>query len=410
MQNIQLNELETELCESLLKLVNDKELGTQMRIAGGWVRDKLLGLDSCDIDIALDNMSGEAFATLFSSAVGASSIGKIKANPEASKHLETACVRFKGIDIDFVNLRSEDYSQDSRIPTIVSNKQKIGTPLEDALRRDLTINSLFFNINERKIEDFSGFGLSDLENRIARTPLEPLTTFLDDPLRVLRTIRFVSRFNLNIVPEVEQAMQNPQVIQFLIHKISRERVYKEFTLMMKGKNHQRSLRLLKTFNLINVIFKVPEGIPSLLNEGFSLIERLQFSHNENNFILISAGILLFYGNENFTVQRNKKPVPVFEVICEDLKMTNYEILSISGIITSNKSMVEVFDEFNAIKLADIIRKTKENWELCLVLAAYFKYNSVDAAENQIKNIKELANSLQIQQIWLEKPLVNVITI
>jgi tRNA nucleotidyltransferase/poly(A) polymerase len=121
MQQIQLSELETELCEILMKLVKDNQLQTQMRIAGGWVRDKLLNLESHDIDIALDNMTGEAFASLFSNCLGASSIGKIRANPEASKHLETACVRYKGIDIDFVNLRSEDYSQDSRIPTIVNN-------------------------------------------------------------------------------------------------------------------------------------------------------------------------------------------------------------------------------------------------------------------------------------------------
>ena len=122
MQQIQLSGSETELCETLMKLVESNKLQTQMRIAGGWVRDKLLNLESQDIDIALDNMSGESFALLFSATLGASSIGKIRANPEASKHLETACVRYKGIDIDFVNLRSEDYSQDSRIPTIVNNK------------------------------------------------------------------------------------------------------------------------------------------------------------------------------------------------------------------------------------------------------------------------------------------------
>lgn len=266
---------------------------------------------------------------------------------------------------------------------------------------------MFFNINEQKIEDLSGFGLTDLENRIARTPLDPLTTFLDDPLRVLRTIRFVSRFSLTIVPELELAMQDPQVIQFLIHKISRERVYKEFSLMMKGKNHQRSLSLLKQFNLISVIFKVPEGIPNLLDEGFALTQRLQGLQSDKNLILYSAGLLLFYGNESFTVIRNKKSVPVHEVICEDLKMTNYEIASISGIITSYKSMLEVFDEFNAVKLADILRKIKENWELCLELAAYLRHHNADAAENQIKAVKDMVNAWQIQSIWLEKPLINV---
>jgi tRNA nucleotidyltransferase/poly(A) polymerase len=114
-----LNELEIELFETLKKTLNEHSLKTTLRVAGGWVRDKLLGLESHDIDISLDDMTGECFANLFSASAGASSIGKIKANPDASKHLETACVRFKGIELDFVNLRAEDYTADSRIPSIV---------------------------------------------------------------------------------------------------------------------------------------------------------------------------------------------------------------------------------------------------------------------------------------------------
>jgi len=71
--------------------------------------------------------------------------------------------------IDLVNLRSETYSDISRVPTI-----EIGTPEQDALRRDLTINSMFYNINENKVEDYTGKGIDDLKNKILRTPLEPL--------------------------------------------------------------------------------------------------------------------------------------------------------------------------------------------------------------------------------------------
>ncbi len=109
----------------------------------------------------------------------------IKSNSDKSKHLETAVVKVNGIFIDLVNLRSEEYGEDSRVPII-----KIGTPLEDALRRDLTINSMFYNINSNTIEDLTGRGISDLKNRVAMTPLPPLKTFIDDPLRVLRVIRF----------------------------------------------------------------------------------------------------------------------------------------------------------------------------------------------------------------------------
>jgi tRNA nucleotidyltransferase (CCA-adding enzyme) len=112
-----------------------------------------------------------------------------------------------GVFIDLVNLRSEKYTEDSRVPVI-----DIGTPEEDAFRRDLTINSMFYNINEDKVEDYTKLGETDLKEGIVRTPLEPLKTFLDDPLRVLRTVRFATRFDFRIAPEILPAAHDPRVI------------------------------------------------------------------------------------------------------------------------------------------------------------------------------------------------------
>jgi tRNA nucleotidyltransferase (CCA-adding enzyme) len=98
----------------------------------------------------------------------------IPANPEQSKHLETATMQLHGLSLDLVNLRSETYSVASRIPQI-----EFGTPLQDAERRDFTINALFYNLHTKEIEDFTGRGLQDLRDGIIRTPLAPLVTFLD---------------------------------------------------------------------------------------------------------------------------------------------------------------------------------------------------------------------------------------
>ena len=154
-----------------------------------------MGIESDDIDIALDDMYGQEFAKLISEHLNKEEnsdkkrFGVIKANSDKSKHLETATIRVGDMWIDLVNLRSETYSEDSRVPEI-----QIGTPEQDAFRRDLTINSMFYNINEGKVEDFTGKGIQDLKGRILRTPLDPLQTFLDDPLRLLRTVRFANRF------------------------------------------------------------------------------------------------------------------------------------------------------------------------------------------------------------------------
>ncbi len=157
--------------------------------------------------------------------------GVVKQNSDKSKHLETACMKVHDFGLDFVNLRSEKYADDSRVPTI-----EIGTPEEDAYRRDLTINALFYNINQNTIEDWTKKGIEDLKEGIIRTPLDPLQTFNDDPLRVLRTIRFTTRFGFKMREEVEAAARNPSILDAMKAKVSNERIGKEIDLMLAGRN------------------------------------------------------------------------------------------------------------------------------------------------------------------------------
>ncbi|KAK3944819.1 mitochondrial CCA tRNA nucleotidyltransferase [Diplogelasinospora grovesii] len=236
-----------------------------LRWAGGWVRDKLLGVESNDIDTAINNMTGETFALYLRDycndpghrgrhGILPSDIGglhKIAKNPEKSKHLETTTTRLFGLDVDFVNLRKETYSEDSRNPTI-----EFGTAEEDALRRDATVNALFYNLHTEEVEDFTG-GLKDMEEKIIRTPLEPLQTFMDDPLRVLRLVRFASRLEFRIDPEAEKVMGEPKVLEMLRLKISRERIGVELEKMLKGKNPRVSLELIDRLGLYHAVFTDP---------------------------------------------------------------------------------------------------------------------------------------------------------
>lgn len=132
-------------------------------------------MQSNDIDVALTDMMGLPFAEHFQTycnnieGVAIEKIVKVERNPERSKHLETAKATVLGTELDFVNLRSEEYAEDSRIPTQVvssftslsvcaaySIAQAFGTPLEDALRRDITMNALFYNVHSRAVEDHTG--------------------------------------------------------------------------------------------------------------------------------------------------------------------------------------------------------------------------------------------------------------
>lgn len=256
----------------------------EARIAGGWVRDKLLGLESHDLDISLSTLTGHTFALLLRSylqsdcfaesslatdsaspfhAQSASSdnlvghITRIAANPEQSKNLETATANVAGLQLDFVNLRKEVYVGDSRIPTMT-----FGTAHEDAERRDITINTLFYNIQTANVEDLTGLGLADIESKIVRTPLAPQRTFLDDPLRVLRCIRFASRYGYTVHPDITRCFQGrdgDEVREALRSKVSRERFGIEVDKMLRGPRPVRAMELAVEMGLFDVIFHPPPG-------------------------------------------------------------------------------------------------------------------------------------------------------
>jgi tRNA nucleotidyltransferase (CCA-adding enzyme) len=246
---------EEQLFETLYqvaKALEEKELSiearpqvrqVQIRVAGGWVRDKILGLQTHDVDIAMDTCTGVEFANLVKSYMELHSdchpkIGVIAANPSQSKHLETATMNIHGMDVDFSNLRHEQYQDDSRIPTTI-----IGTPLEDAYRRDFTMNSLYYNLQTKQVEDWTRQAIQDLRQGLVATPLEAYQTFHDDPLRVLRAIRFAVRYDMKMDADLQTACRHQQIHNELHRKVSRERVGKELEGMLSGKGARPKVAL-----------------------------------------------------------------------------------------------------------------------------------------------------------------------
>ncbi|KAK7694187.1 hypothetical protein QCA50_001367 [Cerrena zonata] len=264
---VHLTETEEQICSLLdecttwMKQTGGESSTTSCRIAGGWVRDKLLGSPCNDIDISLENMMGMAFAEQFISfcsmkGIETDKLAKIESNPDRSKHLETARTTVLGVELDFVNLRSEEYTEDSRIPSHIA----FGTPLQDALRRDITINALFYNVHTRSVEDFTEKGLIDLQNGLVRTPLSPRETFMDDPLRVIRCIRFASRFGFTLDPLLKESASDPHIQEAIRSKISRERVGEELDKMLKGRDPLLSIRLINELSLYESIFYIPPSV------------------------------------------------------------------------------------------------------------------------------------------------------
>ncbi|KAF8559413.1 poly A polymerase C-terminal region-like protein [Imleria badia] len=353
---IQLSEAEDKLCtlldEFTRHLKHQDGIVTACRINGGWVRDKLLDFECNDVDICLEDMMGVPFAERFvaflseKKHVSVHKVTKIESNPDQSKHLETARTTLFGIDLDFVNLRSEEYSDHSRIPTEI----KFGTPLEDALRRDITINTLFYNVHTRTVEDHTEKGLDDLRNGIIRTPLPPLETFRDDPLRVIRCIRFASRFGFAMTPELQDAARDESIQEVLSSKISRERIGEELDKMMKAVEPLHAIQTIHDLSLYNTVFHVPNAIidvasapvasPELSLTACTILHDLLFPSSSSKFtthptllahalsdrgtrarLFLSASLYSFAG---ITYKDHKQKVhPLVEaVIREGLKLGN----------------------------------------------------------------------------------------
>lgn len=234
---------------------------------GGWVRDKLLGLQSTDIDAALSSMTGVQFGVALENFFrknetkyrqDAQGLGippvfkglhKTTRRPEKSKHLETCIVHVFGLSVDLVNLREEVYTQDSRNP-----QMRFTTAKEDAFRRDTTVNALFYNLDRHQIEDFTGKGLSDMDAGVIRTPLDPFQTFMDDPLRVLRVIRFASKLGYKVDDGAKESMKDERIHAALNEKISRERIGIEVVKMMNGPDPLTAFQLIYEAGLYSKVF------------------------------------------------------------------------------------------------------------------------------------------------------------
>jgi len=244
-----------------------------LRVAGGWTRDRLMGKQSKDIDIALGDTTGLAFVQKikeFDQKNNLNATGKIHSTsllkvkdeniPESAK-LEVAAIEIYGEPIEFVSLRTEVYSEQSRTPVAAPTND----PKQDAARRDLTINSLYYNIETGQVEDYVG-ALKDFEKnpqtgflvpQILRTPGDAVKTFKDDPLRILRALRFYSRYpGINIDPRMVEAFSDPEV-QALYKKLAPERSSDEIRKIMKASGAVEATKIMFDTGLYKLIFGVP---------------------------------------------------------------------------------------------------------------------------------------------------------
>ena len=220
-----------------------QEQGVRAFVIGGYVRDCFLGRPSKDIDIVVEG-SGIALAEAVAE--------RVRSNVSVFKNFGTAMLRYKGVEVEFVGARKESYNRNSRKPVVED-----GTLEDDQLRRDFTINAMAFSLQK---EDFGALvdpfgGIRDLAAGIIRTPLDPDTTYSDDPLRMLRAVRFATKLSnenqtFTIVPEsMESIRRNLHRMQIL----SKERVVEELNKILVTPRPSMGFRLLDQTGLLETV-------------------------------------------------------------------------------------------------------------------------------------------------------------
>lgn len=212
---------------------------TEAYVIGGFVRDLFLDRPSKDIDVVVVG-SGIAYAE----AVGR----KLNTKVAVFKNFGTANIKFQDLEIEFVGARKESYRSDSRKPIVED-----GTLADDQLRRDFTINALAINLNaDRFGELLDPFdGINDLENKLIRTPLDPEITFSDDPLRMMRAIRFASQLNFDIDQTALHAIKTQKQ---RISIVSKERITDEMNKIILSKKPSVGFKYLFDTGLLHIIF------------------------------------------------------------------------------------------------------------------------------------------------------------
>jgi putative nucleotidyltransferase with HDIG domain len=264
--SLSFTERELELLQ--LVAVSAHELNVEAYAVGGFVRDKILKRACKDIDIVCVGSGIELAKKVADKIHHAAVPGARKAQATYFKNFGTAQIKLPDMDLEFVGARKESYRRDSRKPIVED-----GTIEDDQERRDFTINALAIHLSEEKfgevVDPFNG--LEDLANGILRTPLDPKITFDDDPLRMLRAVRFASQLKFRIEERTYNAIEP---IADRLKIISKERIADELNKIVLSETPSIGFKLLFNTKLLHHFF--PEMVKL---QGVSLQDN--YGHKDN---------------------------------------------------------------------------------------------------------------------------------
>ena len=410
-EKIELENNEKELFSFLTEILIKNNLSNViLRVGGGWIRDKILNNKSSDIDIILENISPNEFIELINKEKG-------KKNPKfESKHLK----KQKGIKIEYAKLNINNINIDFL--------KLINNPLEDSQRRDFTINSLFYNINEEKIEDFTKKGILDLKNGIINTPIEPKDCFhKENDLGIfLRMIRFVCKYKFKISENIIKCIldNNLEYRKIIENKpINSDKISKEFSYIFLSDFPNFGILILYKLNLLDSIIQIKnfvfgpykrkdEDMKNLINiflVGNYLFNKKQ---NEINFIEdINNVKISFYFTLLFCVfkdLKNEFQTNVIRLLLSKVFILNIDIEhDIINMIYNFDDCIKICNsDFNRVLIGKFIRNLKfKNLEKLLIIISSYQY----VIKQNLTFVIEEINDIELDNFYLfNKKLYNYV--
>lgn len=309
--------------------IKDTKFENNVYVVGGCIRDMLMNKEIKDIDIAVSIPDGGLKLAQFL-------FDKLYINHKPVLYPTYGTAMFvveidgESFELEAVQTRKEKYTD----PTQRNPITAFGTLEEDCLRRDLTINSLYQNISTDEIIDITGTGISDIEDKIIRTPCEPDITYDDDPLRILRTVRFASRYNWQIEETTYNSMKRN------IHRlsiVSKERIQAELSKMLTCDYPAIALQYLKDIGAFYMIDPIFQNIYSGDELWQTMLTQILYVHQNYPAFYTEEMVLaimlshyhFFAPTESETYHYSKQPVVNF---LKSLKYSNTVIDEVNRII------------------------------------------------------------------------------
>lgn len=371
-----------KVLDKLREATENSRYHGRLFLVGGIVRDEFFGVPSDeDIDIVIEGDAAELANFLYEGGITTH-------KPVTYARFGTAMVTIDDRSVELVGARKESYDSASRKPFTVP-----GTLEDDIYRRDFTINTLLENLHTGEILDLTGRGKQDIKDCIIRTPVDPATTFMDDPLRMLRAIRFSCRLGFNIEPNTYTAIYS---CSQRLSIVSHERIHDEFVKILLSPSPSTGLEMLRETGLLAEFAPELVSMYSVTENGLDNVWKHSLRTLESipakaGIILRLAALLHEIGKIELGKNVGRERAKIAHQLLRRLKFSNSEMAQVEFLISMLPRIEEYHQQWTDADVRSIIRDAGDRLIDLITLAE--ADGTLSDLEGFVRHIERVKSSL-----------------